>query len=114
VVFGLVCEFIFALHLTLYGVTKRVTAVTKRETGAKKLKKRVRMALGVAVKSGTACLPCVVAAVVGGTDFGFRYDSRVLKACPAPKDDSIEDYTTVHYIGIIYLTNPQYSVSLTV
>jgi hypothetical protein len=33
---GFGCEFVAVLHLTLYGATKRVTAVTKRVTGLKK------------------------------------------------------------------------------
>jgi hypothetical protein len=38
---GLVCEFMFVLHFTLYGATKRVTAVTKRVTGAKNCENHV-------------------------------------------------------------------------
>jgi hypothetical protein len=38
---GFVCEFVSVLHHTLYGATKRVTAVTKRVTGVKIVENRV-------------------------------------------------------------------------
>jgi hypothetical protein len=45
VLFGFVCEFVSVLHLTLYGATKRETAVTKRVTGAKIVENRVNTGL---------------------------------------------------------------------